>query len=168
LLRLGNSLPYGKYPSVYEHVGGFLFNYVAEFPKTMQTLPSPVDIYHPPSDHLNGSQEIIFGLPVLPQDSQKSLFRDLHVHSYDGRLDAIEAMCLPSYFEGKVPPTSTTTMEPQLDEMSLEVRLNLAGFYLWCARVFFTTKLLDLFLPFVIDEYYDAVNEDTLLDSGLA
>jgi hypothetical protein len=45
--------------------------------------------------------------------------------------------------------------------------MNLAGFYLRCAH-FFTTKLLDLFLAFVIDEYYYAVKEDTLLDGGLA
>jgi hypothetical protein len=162
------NIAYANLLNCKQHVGGFSVNYVAEFPNTMQTLPAPVDLYHPPEDHMSASTEIILGLPVLPQDPRRSLFRDLHVHSYDGRLDAIEAMCLPLYFEGKVPPTSTTTMDPQLDEMSLEIRLNLAGFYLRCARFFFTTKILDLFLAFVVDEYYYAVKEDTLLDSGLA
>jgi hypothetical protein len=76
----------------------------------------------------NSSRRPVFNFHLGNPGSPVTIL-SLNVHHFDHRLDAFEAITVPLYFQCKLPLQVDATF-PQMEEMSLELRLNLAAFYL--------------------------------------
>jgi hypothetical protein len=142
---------------------------IATRPDDLATYPLPPDRYRAPPTRTTLNHQIIAGTKVSPVDVRRLLFRGLDVHSENGSLDAFGALTVPLYFGGQlVTPSDDIAVSPQMDEMTLELRLNLAAFYFRCGHYVFTNECLESWALSICDEYACyAQSESKLSECGL-
>ena len=86
----------------------------------------------------------------------------LFIHPVEGKLDALDAITPPLYLDGVLVGEDADSETLTHHEMSLELKLNLAAFYLRLCHFSFTNGALVMWSKWVRDKclYYDEIEVD--------
>jgi hypothetical protein len=129
----------------------------------LSALPSNLSRHKITIEQSGGS--MLSGQPVLANDHRRGLFRNLFLHHTKGLsgklMDAFSVMAAPLYLEGSL------SIQADVEEMSLELRLNVAAFYYRMARFPVIPDELVVWSNVVIDEFKWLSKEWNLNEVGM-